>query len=122
MRRFLRLSDPVVSELLRPRARAMRGSPTASEAKLWAVLRNKGLGVRFRRQVILGPYIVDFFAPSARVVIEVDGPVHESHAEEDHARDEFLRCSGYRVLRIGSEGVMQNLGTVISTIAHALRS
>ena len=77
MHRFGREYDRVARERLMPRAREMRLVPTRSEELLWQAIRANALGVRFRRQVILGPVIVDFFAPSAMLVVEVDGGVHE---------------------------------------------
>ena len=66
-------------------ARAHRKAPTRSEALLWAQLRGRKLGARFRRQAVLGRYIVDFLAPCHRLVVEVDGSVHQS--PEQRARD-----------------------------------
>ena len=60
------------------RAQRMRHAPTASEAALWRRLRGRRLGVQFRRQVVLGRYIVDFVAPKARLVVEVDWRVPRS--------------------------------------------
>jgi hypothetical protein len=59
------------SVLLHERARVMRAQPTLSEARLWAQLLGRKLGVAFRRQVVLGEYIVDFLAPTCRLVVEV---------------------------------------------------
>jgi very-short-patch-repair endonuclease len=58
------------------RAAAFRAALTTTEALLWEELRAEKLGVRFRRQVVLGRYIADFVAPRAKLVVEVDGEVH----------------------------------------------
>jgi very-short-patch-repair endonuclease len=76
------------------RARYMRFEPTASEAALWRALSGKRLGVAFRRQVPIGRYIVDFLAPSARLVVEVDGGYHARRATADARRDAALRRAG----------------------------
>jgi very-short-patch-repair endonuclease len=69
------------------RAAAFRAALTTTEALLWEELRAEKLGVRFRRQVVLGRYIADFVAPRAKLVVEVDGEVHEGRAAADARRD-----------------------------------
>ena len=98
------------------RARHFRKNPTRGEALLWDALRNRGLGVRFYRQHVLGPFIPDFVCLSARLIVEVDGPVHQETTGRDQARDEWLTISGYRVLRIASEEVERRLPKVLETI------
>jgi very-short-patch-repair endonuclease len=74
---------------------------TPSEARLWSALCSRKLGVQFRREVPLaGRYIVDFCAPSVRLVVEVDGACHVSRGRADARRDAVLRGLGYRVLRL----------------------
>ena len=77
-------------------ARSMRKAPTRSEALLWAQLRGGKLGVRVRRQHPLHPYVADFYVPSHRLVIEVDGGIHRFQREKDRLRDAYL-ASTYRV-------------------------
>jgi very-short-patch-repair endonuclease len=98
----------------------MRLQPTASEAKLWEALRGGQLGVRSRRQVVLGPYIVDFFAPSVKLVVEVDGGIHRARRMEDARRDEALNRWGIRVLRIEAMMVERDLDEAILRIRSAL--
>ena len=116
MRRFHREYDAVALNRLVPRAREMRRVPTASEAVLWAHLRRGQLGVRVRRQVILGPFIVDFLVPSARLVVEVDGGVHLSRRDEDRRRDQALGALGYRVVRAAAEDVVADVGAVLAVL------
>jgi very-short-patch-repair endonuclease len=106
--------------LLQPRARSMRSSPTEAEARLWQRLRRGRLGVRFRRQVVIGRFIVDFFCPSAGLVVEVDGPIHEGRREIDQERDEALRATGVRVMRVTNEDVLGDLDSVVRAIGAAL--
>ena len=73
---------------------------SGSEKKLWARLRRDALGVRFRRQVPVGPYVLDFYCPAAKLVVEVDGPLHAQVA--DAKRDAFLEGLGMRVIRVPS--------------------
>ncbi len=85
-------------------ARAMRRAPTTSEAILWTALRGKKLdGVKFRRQHLVGPFIVDFCAASHRLIVEIDGSVHANphRAATDARRDEYLRRT-HRILRISA--------------------
>lgn len=78
-----------------------RAQPTESEAKLWEALRRGRLGIRFRQQVVLlERYIVDFYAPSLRLVVEVDGGYHRLRKSSDARRDRELRRAGYTVLRL----------------------
>jgi len=85
----------------------MRHAPTASEAALWCLLSGRKLGVAFRRQVPLdGRYVADFFAPSARLVVEVDSASHVGRATSDARRDRILARLGYRVLRLDASLVL----------------
>lgn len=109
--------------LLTERAHTMRHSPTPSEATLWQLLSGRKLGVAFRRQVPLaGRYIADFFAPSARLVVEVDGPSHLARVRSDARRDRVLAKLGYRVLRLDAELVLCRPATAIARIRAALAS
>jgi very-short-patch-repair endonuclease len=102
-------------------ARAMRRQPTPSERKLWFALRNWQVdGLKFRRQVLIGPYIADFFCPAARLVIEVDGATHAG-SETDPRRDQWMRAQGLRVLRVWNNEVMGNLEGVLEIIRAAAR-
>jgi very-short-patch-repair endonuclease len=101
-------------------ARAMRSSPTPSERILWLHLRNSALGVRFRRQVPLDRFIVDFFAPSHSLAIEVDGASHPAHSAYDVARDARLASLGVRTLRFKAWVVERDTASVIRAIRAAL--
>jgi very-short-patch-repair endonuclease len=78
------------------------------------------LGVAFRRQVVLGEYIVDFLAPACRLVVEVDGPYHARRLRADARRDARLRALGFRVLHLEGELVMRDLTMVLERIRDAL--
>ena len=95
---------------------------TKSEAALWAALRGHQLGVQFRRQMPLcGRYIVDFCAPAAWLVVEVDGGYHARRGRADARRDRDLARVGYRVIRLPAELVLNNLGTALERVVQALR-
>ena len=108
------------SRLLAERAQRMRHAPTASEAALWRRLRGRRLGVQFRRQVVLGRFIVDFVAPSARLIVEVDGGWHAGREDADARRDAVLQRLGYRVLRLSAELVEREVGVALSWVSDAL--
>ena len=104
-------------------ARFHRKHPTRSEALLWAALRNRQLGPRFRRQhpFAVG-FIVDFYCPAYRLVVEVDGAVHRGHEAFDAARDaELARTFGVRVLRLPASLVERDLAAALARIREALR-
>jgi very-short-patch-repair endonuclease len=83
------------------------------------VLRNRGVGPKFRRQVPIGPFIVDFAAIDERVVIEVDGGQHAESAR-DQGRDRYLEAQGFRVLRFWNTEVLTNLEGVVTAIRRAV--
>ena len=85
------------------RAREFRKAPAEAEARTWALLRNRGiLNLKFRRQQIVDGFIVHFFCAKHRLILEVDGEVHNlpDQASYDAQRDEHLKAAGFRILRI----------------------
>ncbi len=100
----------------------MRSDPTRGELRLWEALRRTQLGVRFRRQEPLGPYIADFVCYSHRLVVEVDGI---SHADGDdryaQRRDRWLRERGWTVVHLSDEYVIRNLEGALTTISEVLK-
>ena len=103
-------------------AREFRKAPTKGEKMLWEALRGKKLdGVKFRRQQPIGFFVVDFYNSVYRLVVEVDGPVHESQKEADKARQEILEELGLAVFRIKSEVVEKNLPTALDLIRQVIR-
>ena len=99
------------------RARELRHNPTPAERHAWTLLRNRRtLGLKFRRQHVLHGFIVDFYCPSERIVIELEGDVHETEAQRDYdrARAGFLEAAGYRVIRVRNRDVRRvHLETVL---------
>jgi very-short-patch-repair endonuclease len=96
---------------------------TDAEHRLWYVLRNKQLnGFQFYRQKVIGDYIVDFYCPAAKLVIEVDGSQHYSQPgiESDKVRDQFLKDHGLRVRRVNNLDVLENLEGVVEVIVNDL--
>jgi very-short-patch-repair endonuclease len=88
---------------------------------LWDVLRDRQLhDVKFRRQFVIGSFIVDFCAPRQRLIIEIDGSVHETQQERDIERQRLLERAGYRIIRVSAEDVEANLPAILSDISKHL--
>jgi very-short-patch-repair endonuclease len=98
----------------------MRRHPTPAESRLWQALRRSRLGRHFRRQDVVCGFIADFSCRSARLIVEVDGPVHDGFRDCDEERDTALLASGWRTIRFTNDRVMDDLPGVLSEIARAL--
>jgi len=102
---------------LRQRAKELRKRMTSAERTLWSRLRGHQLGgLKIRRQHPLGRFIVDFYCTDARLVLEVDGGIHDRLVERDAARTEYLEQRGFGVIRIRNEDIEQNLEKVLAEI------
>jgi tRNA(adenine34) deaminase len=110
----------VSRKLLTPVARKLRNASTDAERRLWYRLRQHD-GFKFRRQFAIGPYIVDFACPAARLVIEVDGGQHLECAA-DAVRDGWLGAEGWRVLRFWNNEVLGETGGVMEKVLEALNA
>jgi very-short-patch-repair endonuclease len=105
------------------RARMLRTDATACERRLWRYLRRRQrLGCRFRRQVPIAGYIVDFACFDPRLVVELDGGQHAIAAHRDRVRDARLAGEGFRVLRYWNHDIMENLGGVLEDLERELRA
>lgn len=98
------------------RARVMRRNGTKGEARLWTFLKGRKLGAKFRRQHPIGSYIVDFYCPAARLIIEIDGYSHEGRGRYDLRRQKFLEELGLRVVRFSEAEVCRSLEEVLRSI------
>ena len=103
-------------------AAEMKACPTQAEFLLWQELRATQLGVRFDRQVVIGPYIVDFACRPLLLIVEVDGDIHDlpAHVAYDAERTSDLELVGYRVLRFRNEAVEADAGAVAGLIKLAI--
>jgi 5-methyltetrahydrofolate--homocysteine methyltransferase len=118
-------ANPVLYNVLKAKAREMRNKPTDAEKMLWNVLSGKGLdGFKFRRQHIIGEYIVDFVCLEKRLVIEVDGSIHNvpEQVEHDKIRTEWLKSKGFKVIRFSNDQVLSNVFNTIDFIRKELYS
>ena len=93
---------------------------THGEKLLWRELRNRKLGVKFRRQHPIGEYILDFYSEEARLAVEVDGPHHAEQHDYDERRDEVLNSLGIGVLRLEADAVVIDLAAQIRSITSRL--
>jgi very-short-patch-repair endonuclease len=109
---------PHYSSALVPVARMLRKQVTEAERKLWSFLRMKQLGVKFRRQVPFGPYVLDFFCAKAKLAVELDGGQHYTMMgnRKDIARDHYLREIGLEVLRYSGVEFLQNQDAVLEDV------
>ena len=102
-------------------ARDLRRKQTDAERTLWLRLRDRRLaGLKFRRQVPLGRYVVDFCCESARIIVELDGGQHASASQKDAARTNELEAMGYLVLRFWNNDVLMNTDGVVESILQTL--
>jgi very-short-patch-repair endonuclease len=102
---------------LKPLAREMRQKPTAAERKLWQRIRRKQVrGVKFRRQQAIDRFIVDFCSLSTRLIIEVDGPTHDTSQEADTLRQALLEALGFELVRFTNRDVLGNIDGVMEVI------
>ena len=98
----------------------LRAEMPVAEKLLWKHLRHQNLGVKFRRQVSVGKYVVDFYCPSLHLAIEVDGASHAGDAtqEYDEARQRAIESLGVRFVRVANEDVYRNALDVAEGIAR----
>jgi very-short-patch-repair endonuclease len=103
-------------------AQRMRAEPTAAERVLWQRLRHDITLVdsHFRRQAVVGPFIVDFASRKAKLVIELDGGQHNWQQESDASRTSYIEAAGYRILRFWNNDVLGNIEGVLHEIQRAL--
>ena len=101
-------------------ARELRRQMTPAERRLWYALNRRQLnGLRFRRQHPMGRFILDFYCPERKLVVELDGGIHDRQVEHDEARTEQLKEYGYTVIRFQNEEVFADLDSVLARIQAA---
>jgi len=108
---------------MRERAKQLRRSSTASEQRLWSWLRNRTFdGFKFRRQVPIGRYVVDFYCAALKLAIEVDGRQHEAvwMADYDGKRTDDLRALGIEIVRLTNEQLARDSMMVEEILASAI--
>ncbi len=103
-------------------AREFRKEPTEGEKVLWQALRGKKLdGIKFRRQQPIGYFVVDFYTSVYRLIVEVDGPIHDHQEKADRARQDILEVLGLTVFRIKTEIPERNLPLALNMIRSKIQ-
>jgi very-short-patch-repair endonuclease len=104
-------------------AKEQRAAPSQAETLLWKTLRDKGIKAKFRRQMPIGPYVVDFVCLEHRLIVESDGANHERPEQKAHdsKRDSFLVSQGFRVLRLHDDLVRGATEIAVQRIKLELR-
>ena len=118
-------SRPLKSHIVLPRllenARKLRQTPTDAKALMWFLLRNRKFGgVKFRRQHPISNYVLDFYAPEAKLAIELDGGQHVENSSHDAQRTKELNAQGIRILRFWNHEVFNETEAVLPAIWNAL--
>lgn len=109
--------------LLKERARHLRKFSTDAEKILWYAIKARQInGVKFRRQYVFQHYIVDFISLSHKLIIELDGSQHLEQVEYDTIRTDFLKASGYKVIRFWNHQVLNHLENVLENIFDVIGS
>jgi len=104
---------------------SLRNRSTSAEAALWNILKSKKLeGRKFRRQYSIGNYIVDFFCPSEKLIIELDGDSHGDYykIEKDNKRDEYIEGLGFTILRFENRFIFQEPEYVKNEIRRTFKN
>ena len=120
---FLKIagSGRSISPVLLARARELRKQQTSTEEILWECLRDRRfLNAKFRRQHNIGQFIADFYCHAARLVIELDGEIHQSQKIEDANRDLWMEERGLVVLRFRNDEVLDDLVGVLRVVAEVV--
>ena len=105
-------------------AKKMRSNMTPAETKMWRILRGKRFqDLKFKRQVLIGNYIVDFLCEDKKIIIEIDGGQHneELNIQSDNNRTHYLENNGYKVLRFWNDDVMKNIDGVMEVIFREVK-
>ena len=115
---YYKTANPLVYDLLKNNAKRMRRGQTEAESFLWSYIRANQLGVHFRRQHPIGDFIADFICIDQRLIIEVDGNIHNKPEQQewDKQRTAFLESQDYRVVRFSNEQVLHDIEKVIAHI------
>jgi len=116
-------TNPELWDKLKHIAYEKRHKPTEAEKALWKHLRMHRLyGIKFRRQHSIGQFIVDFYCKEAKLIIEVDGEIHQYQIDEDSIRQKYLEHKEFKVIRFTNEMVLKNIEEVMKQIKACLAS
>ena len=113
-------AEPTLYNLISPLRKDLKNNQTEAEHILWKHLKANQLGVKFRRQHVIGRFIADFVCLPAKLIIEADGKIHENQKEYDALRTEYLNEKGFKVIRFTNDEIITNINPVIEKIKNAL--
>jgi leucyl-tRNA synthetase len=113
---FIFTSDSKTWNAVKENVHDNRKNPTIAEDKIWQALRNSKLGFKFRRQHAIDRYIVDFICLEVKLVVEIDGPIHEYQKREDVERTKFIEQEGFKVIRFTNDEVLGDIEEVLRKI------
>ena len=104
------------------RRRELRKNQTKVEKELWLKIRNRQLGVKFRRQYNIDYYIVDFYCHELRLIIELDGYIHgeKANKEKDKKRENYLKNKGYSIIRYRNEQVKYEMESILQDLINII--
>jgi len=119
---FIFTSDSKTWKSLKDNVHENRKNPTEAEDKIWQAVRNSKLGFKFRRQHTIGKFIVDFACVEKKLVVEIDGPIHDYQKKEDEERTRIIQDAGFKVIRFSNESVLNSLEDVLLKIKIELTS
>jgi very-short-patch-repair endonuclease len=120
MRQKISLANKKIYLLLKEKAKTMRHCPTEAESILWEKL--KLLDYKFRRQHIIDQFIVDFCCISEKLIIEVDGKIHDLQPGRDKEREEILKSLGFQIIRFSNKQILKDIENVIEKIVAVLKN
>ena len=109
------------SRKIKETRQTLRKSATPQEIILWSRIRRKQLGYKFRRQYSIGRYVVDFYCPERKLIIELDGWQHKENKQYDFGRSEYFKELGLKIIRFWNNDVNNNLSSVILRIEEYLK-
>ena len=109
-------ADPKVYPNLKDKRKRLLDNMTPAEKVLWEYLKSNKLGVRFRCQHVIENYIPDFVALTCRLIVEVDGKIHNYQKEYDEDRTILLKQRGFRIIRFTNDQVLNNIDWVVEEI------
>ena len=100
----------------------MRYEPTPAEKALWDRLRDRQVsGCKFRRQQAIDRFVVDFYCAERKLILEVDGPIHQTQQAQDVERQGYLETLGLRVIRFTNDEILNDMNGVIERLSKALK-
>ncbi|MBX2917229.1 MAG: class I tRNA ligase family protein [Cyclobacteriaceae bacterium] len=119
---FIFTTDSNTWQTSKINARENRKNPTEAEEKIWEAIRNSALGFKFRRQHAISRFIVDFVCIEKKIVVEIDGAIHDNQKQEDLERTSILNNEGFKVIRFTNEEVLNDLSNVLQKLKSELTS